>query len=107
MHASQYDFLTAHTPDREIHDRVEISRNDMDRRFSCGVIDLKRLLTLNHKILPDKLNFYGFRVIINESFRSYLTNQTQITHAYPVSTKLISPWGVPQGSVLGPLLILL
>ena len=43
MHASQYDFLTAHTPDREIHDRVEISRNDMDRRFSCGVfIDLKK-----------------------------------------------------------------
>ena len=43
MHASQYDFLTAHTPDREIHDRVETSRNDMDRRFSCGVfIDLKK-----------------------------------------------------------------
>ena len=43
MHASQYDFLTAHTPDREIHDRVETSRNDMDRRFLCGVfIDLKK-----------------------------------------------------------------
>ena len=33
MHTSQYDFLTAHTPDREIHDGVETSRNDMDRRF--------------------------------------------------------------------------
>ena len=44
MHASQYDFLThTHTPDREIHDRVETSWNDMDRRFSCGVfIDLKK-----------------------------------------------------------------
>ena len=76
----------------------------MDKHyFSCGVfIDLKKAFdTVNHKILFDKLNFYGFRWIINEWFQSYLTNRTQTTQiGSHVSTKLISPCGVPQGSVL-------
>ena len=76
----------------------------MDKHyFSCGVfIDLKKAFdTVNHKILLDKLNYYGFRGIINEWFQSYLTNRTQTTQiGSHVSTKLISPCGVPQGSVL-------
>ena len=83
----------------------------MDKHyFSCGFfIDLKKAFdTIDHKILLDKLNFYGFRGIINEWFQSYLRNRMQTTQiGSHVSTKLISPWGVPQGSVLGPLLFLL
>ena len=77
----------------------------MDKRyFSCGVfIDLKKPFdAVNHEILLDKLNFYGFRGLINDWFKSYLKNRTQtIQIGEYLSTKLISPCGVP------PLLFLL
>ena len=93
-----------HTPQIMLSLRLSTLQNNMDKHyFSCGVfIDLKKAFdTVNHKILLDKLNFYGFRWIINEWFQSYLTNRTQTTQiGSHVSTKLISPCGVPQGSVL-------
>ena len=111
IHSSQYGFRKTHSPDHAILDIVETLQNNMDKHyFSCGFfIDLKKAFdTVNHKILLDKLNFYGFRGIINEWFQSHSTNRTQTTQiGSHVSTKLISPWGVPQGSVLGPLLFLL
>ena len=83
----------------------------MDRRlFSCGVlIDLnKDLDTVDHKILLDKLNYYGFRGIVNQWFSSYSTNRTQTIeiNSY-ITDKEVVNCGVPQGSVLGPLLFLL
>ena len=52
----------------------------MDSRlFSCGVfIDPKKAFdTIDHKILRDKLNYYGFRGIVNQWFSFSLTNRTQ------------------------------
>lgn len=84
----------------------------MDKNlFSCGVfIDLKKAFdTVNHNILLDKLNYYGSRGIINQWFFSYLSNRAQTTarmiKSY-VSSRLNINCGVPQGSVLGPLLFL-
>ena len=54
---------------------VETISTNMDKRlFSCGVfIDLKKAFdTVDHKILLDKLNYYGFRGIVNQLFSSYL-----------------------------------
>ena len=83
----------------------------MDRgEFSCGVfIDLKKAFdTVNHNILLEKLHFYGFRGIINDWFASYLKERTQITIVGNKSShKSTIDCGVPQGSVLGPLLFLL
>ena len=83
----------------------------MDKKlFSCGVfIDLKNAFdTVNHTILLDKLNYYGFRGIVNQWFSSYLSNRTQSTEiGSHISSKLNINCGVPQGSVLGPLLFLL
>ena len=51
---------------------------------------------------------YGIRGIINDSFHSYLTECVQSTLiGSKVFTKLLTACGVPQGSVLGPLLFLL
>ena len=80
------------------------------RLLSCGVfIDLKKAFeTVNHDILLDKLNHYGSRGIINDWFSSYLKNRTQTTQVgHHVSDKAAVGCGVPQGSILGPLLFLL
>ena len=75
--------------------------------FSCGVfIDLKKAFdTVDHNILLDKLNHYGFRGIIKDWFSSYLNNRMQSTQIGPyISNKANVSYGIPQGSVLGPLL---
>ena len=108
---SQYGFRKAHSTQHAILDIVNTIETNMDKRsFSCGVfIDLKKAFdTVDHKILLDKLHHYGFRGIINKWFSSYLEDRTQTTQI----GSLISPeeniaFGVPQGSVSGPLLFLI
>ena len=59
-------------------------------------------------ILLYKLHHYGFRGIINNWFASYLSGRTQSTQiGSSVSRKERIVCGVPQGSVLGPLLFLI
>ena len=80
------------------------------RLLSCGVfIDLKKAVdTVDHDILLDKLNHYGFRAILHDWFSSYLKNRTQTTQVgHHISNKANVECGVPQGSFLGPLLFLL
>ena len=80
------------------------------RLFSCGVfIDLKRAFdTVDHKILLHKLDHYGFRGVINKWFSSYLEGRTQTTQIGSfISKRKNTTCGVPQGSVLGPLLFLI
>ena len=63
-------------------DIVSRIQSSMDAgAFSCGIfIDLKKAFdTVDHSILIHKLDFYGFRGIINVWFRSYLQDRTQIT----------------------------
>ena len=82
IQSSQFGFCKAHSPDHAILDIVETLQNNMDKHyFSLSVfLDLKKAFdSVNHKILLEKLNFDGFRGIINEWFQSYLTNRTQTT----------------------------
>ena len=62
----------------------------------------------NCTILLRKLDHYGIRGIVNEWFKNYLTGRKQIVKYKSVqSQSLTITCGVPQGSVLGPLLILI
>ena len=68
----------------------------------------KAFHTMDHHVLLDKLNYYGFRGIINQWFFSYLANRAQTTEIdFYLSHKQNVTCGVPQGSVLGSLLVLL
>ena len=81
---------------------------DIDQEdYVCGpFIDLRKASdTVDHKILIEKLNYYGIGSISNKSFQSYLVNRQQLVSLNNFgSFQLKVLCGVPQGSTLGPLL---
>ena len=75
----------------------------------CVFIDLAKAFdNVNHKILLDKLYHYGIRGNVNVWFRSYLTNRMQyVSFNDCESSRMLMKCGVPQGSILGPILFIL
>ena len=64
--------------------------------------------TIDHNILLYKLEHYGFRGIVLEWFRNYLSNRKQYVSYNSCDSELkYIVCGVPQGSILGPLLFIL
>ena len=81
-----------------------------DGNIGCGVfVDLQKAFdTVDHQILLAKLNHYGIRGVSNNWFKSYLSNRSQCVSINGHESGLAAiNCGVPQGSVLGPLLFLL
>ena len=81
-----------------------------DGNIGCGVfVDLQKAFdTVDNQTLLAKLNHYGIRGVSNDWFKSYLSNHNQYVsiNGYESGLAAIN-CGVPQGSVLGPLLFLL
>ena len=78
-------------------------------KYGCGIfVDLRKAFdTVNHKILLNKLEHHGIRDML-KWFQLYLTDHKQfISFNQQPSDLLLNNCGVPQGSVLGPLLFLI
>jgi retron-type reverse transcriptase len=108
LYSSQYGFRKGHSTQHAILELLNDIQTNMNKKlFSCGVfIDLKKAFdTVDHNILLNKLNHYGFCGIVNDWVSSYLKNRTQTTQVgQHISNKVEVSCGVPQGSVIGPLL---
>lgn len=85
--------------------KLIVSKGEM-----VGVIfmDLKRAFeTIDRDRLIEKLYQYGIRGMVLDWLKSYLNNRTQqVRFDYKWSKQISTVYGVPQGSVLGPLLFI-
>ena len=72
----------------------------------CSFLGLSKAFdTLNHNILLHKLDHYGILGVVKQLFESYITNRPQVVQINDIRSYVITTnIGVPQGSVLVPLL---
>ena len=108
---SQYGFRESHSTEYAAMEFADNTLKQMDDGllpFSVFIDLSKAFDTLDHTIMLTKLKHYGIQGTSLDWFRSYLTNRTQYTIFKGVKSipKQIET-GVPQGSVLGPLLFLI
>ena len=107
----QYGFQTGYSTELAALHLV----NDLTRQMDTGkvstniYIDLSKAFdTLNHSILLDKLNYYGVGGVANNLLHSYISNRYQyVDFNCSISSTKVVDRGVPQGSILGPLLFLI
>ena len=111
LYCYQFGFRQRHSTQQAIITLV----NKITSCLDCGdlvigiFLDLKKAFdTIDHKILLKNLYAYGIRGVALKLLESYLSGRSQyVVYDYQQSATLSITCGVPQGSVLGPLLFII
>ena len=111
LNNKQFGFRSNHSTYMAITELVDkIVKAVEKNEATVGIfLDLSKAFdTINHDILLYKLNHYGFRGVALEWLKSYLTDRKQfVRYQMHDSGHKTIQCGVPQGSILGPLLFIL
>jgi len=111
MYSKQFGFRKGHSTSHALNYSINhLTSSLADKKHVIGIfIDLSKAFdTISHDKLLHKLSNYGIRGNAHDLLNSYLTGRSQYTKFLNESSdKTLVKFGVPQGSVLGPLLFLI
>ena len=111
MSPTQYGFRANYSTQLALVDLIDKLSSALDNSLhTVGLfLDLSKAFdTIDHNILINKLHRYGVRGVALNWFESYLSDRKQYVVWQNTKSSLASiRCGVPQGSILGPLLFLI
>ena len=109
--SKQFGFMKGKSTFDAVNSLIEYIYDGFNHKNHCVSIflDLKKAFdTVDHQILINKLEYYGFRGGTLKWFASYLSDRKQVVKfGNSISDELPVNMGVPQGSNLGPTLFLI
>ena len=111
IYSRQFGFRSNHSTNHALISLTEGIKSYLDTgQWVAGIfLDLRKAFdTVNHQILLQKLNSYGFRGNSYMLLQSFLHNRKQFVSINGFDSEILElKCGIPQGSTLGPLLFLL